>query len=114
MDVKTNRFIKDQRQNNFPDKNNEYFSKKTFCNSYIDQICKDIRSVTSFPKDQLDPIIEKWQIIKDKNSDRKLRLIKCTATVPSGTFVRYLADMIGKDVGIPCHAFDITRTEFYL
>lgn len=103
-----------------PTKDIQLVSMETFgqtissVDSYIDQICKDIRSVTSFPKDQLDPIIEKWQIIKDKNSDRKLRLIKCTATVPSGTFVRYLADMIGKDVGIPCHAFDITRTEFYL
>ena len=81
---------------------------------YIKLICTDIDAVTSFPRTQLQPIIDQWKEINKNTNGESLRLIKCSVTAPSGMFVRYLANMIGNDVGIPCHAFDITRNEIFL
>ena len=80
---------------------------------YINQICEDIGAVTSFPDTQLQPIIDQWRKINKDCENKTIRLINCTVTVPSGMFVRYLANMIGDDVSIPCHAFDITRRNIF-
>jgi tRNA U55 pseudouridine synthase TruB len=82
--------------------------------NYIKSICEDINRVSSFPRTQLQPIIDQWKEINKNTNGKNIRLIRCSVTVPSGMFVRYLANMIGNDVGIPCHAFDITRNEIFL
>lgn len=81
---------------------------------YITEIVDDIEKVTCFRDGDLDGVVDGWNKIKSTMSGIDLRIIRCEATVASGVFIRYLADMMGKSVGIPCHAQDITRTEIYL
>ena len=81
---------------------------------YIDTIVLDIKNVTSFTTGNLPSIIEQWENIKEKNSDTLLKIVRCEAKVPSGTYIRFLAHTIGMDVGIPSHAYDITRTHIFL
>jgi tRNA pseudouridine(55) synthase len=81
---------------------------------YIDTITHDISNVTSFNTGNLRGIIDQWIDIKEKSPDTLLKIIRCEAEVPSGTYIRFLADTIGKDAGIPSHAYDITRTKIFL
>lgn len=83
-------------------------------NKYVDTITTDIKNVTSFNTGNLLKIIEQWNQIKEQNPATHLKIIKCEAEVPSGTYIRFLAETIGKDVGIPSHAYDITRTKIFL
>lgn len=81
---------------------------------YINTIISDIKNVTSFSTGDLQRIIEQWESIKEQYSDTRLKIIRCEAHVPSGTYIRFLAHTIGMDEGIPSHAHDITRTKIFL
>jgi tRNA pseudouridine(55) synthase len=74
---------------------------------YIDTIIVDIKNVKSFNTGNLSGIIEQWENIKELHPGTQLRIIRCEAKVPSGTYIRFLAHTIGMDVGIPSHAYVI-------
>jgi tRNA pseudouridine(55) synthase len=93
----------------------EILREDTIClEEYIDTITSDIKNVTSFNTGDLHSIVEHWENIKEQHSDTLLKIIRCEAEVPSGTYIRFLAHTIGMDAGIPSHAHDITRTKIFL
>ena len=83
-------------------------------NEYVDTITTNIKNVTSFNTGNLLGIVDQWNQIKEQHPETRLKIIRCKAEVPSGTYIRFLTDTIGKDVGIPSHAYDITRTKIFL
>ena len=83
-------------------------------NEYIDTIIQDMNNVTQFDLNEIQKIVDQWMLVKLSNPEQKINIIKCMATVQSGTFIRYLTHMIGNDVKIPTHAFDIKRTQLFL
>jgi tRNA U55 pseudouridine synthase TruB len=88
-------------------------SKEINLGEYIQEILNDIKNVKRFDQIMIQKILEQWNEIKNEYNDNKINIIRCITTVNSGTFIRYLANMIGEDVKIPCHAQDITRTKIY-
>lgn len=82
--------------------------------THIESTISDIDSVTSIPRDRLDHVINGWNnIIGTITSVNTITLIRCSVKVKSGTYIRFLADMIGRDHGIPSYAYDINRTEVF-
>jgi tRNA U55 pseudouridine synthase TruB len=80
---------------------------------YINTIINDMENVKQFDQQLINEIINQWKVTQSQHSTHFLHTIKCIATVNSGTYIRYLVDMIGKDVGIQTHAYDIKRTEIF-
>lgn len=82
--------------------------------TYVDTIVSDMNNVKQFDLKEIQNIIEQWNLLKLSNPSQNICMIKCVATVQSGTYIRYLANMIGKDVNVPTHCFDIKRTKLFL
>lgn len=82
---------------------------------YVEEIMLDISKVKRFDQYQIAKILEQWNEIKTKymDSDKKISMIRCSARVNGGTFIRYLCNMIGEDMKVPCHAQDITRVAIH-
>lgn len=79
--------------------------------NYINTIINDMKNVKYFNQETIKNIIINWENIKQHSY---IHMIRCMATVHSGTYIRYLVDMIGKDVNLPTHAYDITRIDIFL
>jgi tRNA U55 pseudouridine synthase TruB len=58
-----------------------------------------------------DDILNQWKNILERydNIGKKLTIIRMIATVSPGTYIRTIANRIGKDLGIGALAFDIYR-----
>lgn len=91
----------------------EYYEKFSL-KKYIEIIIEDMKSVKSFDLNLVNKIIEQWlTLYSELSSDIEIYMIKCYAKVRSGTYIRYLANMIGEDMNVPTHAYDIKRTKIY-
>jgi tRNA pseudouridine(55) synthase len=77
--------------------------------NYVETIRNDMLKVTQFDQNIIKNVIAQWESLLESNKNANIKMIRCSVTVPSGTYVRYLAYMIGKDTTIPTHAYDITR-----
>lgn len=54
-------------------------------------------------------ISQDWQQL-ERTPDRVFTILKCTATVSSGTYIRSLCYEIGREIKLPAIAYSITRT----
>jgi len=85
--------------------------KVIYLQEYINEVIDDINKVDKSNDFRQDIIIEKWKEYYKR--EVKLLIIKIEIDVSSGTYVRGIADYIGKIIGIPCHANKITRIKLY-
>jgi tRNA pseudouridine(55) synthase len=79
---------------------------------YATMVVKDIENVTNFSSDTVKTVCDQWN--NYKSDDHLITIIKCKAQVSSGTYIRSLVNIIGKDHGIATHAYNITRTHIHL
>ncbi len=59
-------------------------------------------------------IIDKWEKYGKKFAKNQFKIIKLKVVCSSGTYMRSLADRIGKDMGIGAIAYSIKRTKIML
>ncbi len=57
-------------------------------------------------------IAESWKIFQQKNLGCNFKVLKITCQCSSGTYMRVLAEKIGKKLGTPALAYSIKRTKF--
>lgn len=71
------------------------------------------RAITNIQKVKGDfrqeDIITAWRRFKEENADKKFTLIKIKVMCSSGTYMRSLADRMGKDAGVGAIAMSIRR-----
>lgn len=82
--------------------------------TYIIQIINEFKKVRSFDQKLINECVSAWIDMSEMSNDTNIILLRCSATVGSGTYIRYLTHMIGEDVGVYAHSFDITRTRIIL
>lgn len=54
--------------------------------------------------------IEKWKEFSEKHAVERFIILKFKVSCSSGTYMRSLADRMGRDLGLPALAFSIKRT----
>ena len=81
---------------------------------YSNIVISEMKNIKNFNQETIQHVYRNWELFGGKYGDKNITLIKCRATVHSGTFIRYLVNFIGDDCNIPCHAQDICRTNIYI
>ena len=80
---------------------------------YLSIIIQDISKVKNFNQDNIKSFLHQWDNCIKNMNNCEITLIKCRASVPSGTFIRFLTRLITNYSNIPCHMYDIFRTNIY-
>ena len=82
-------------------------SKAVSCSKIYEIVNQNISKVKGDFRQK--EILDKWKDFYDKNGIVKFIILKIKVSCSSGTYMRTLADRIGKDCGIPSLAFSIKR-----
>ena len=89
------------------------YTEKMKLHDYLSIIINDISKVKNFNQDDIKSFLHQWNNCVKNMKNCEITLIKCRARVPSGTFIRFLTVLITNYSNIPCHMYDIFRTNIY-
>lgn len=81
--------------------------QERFLKDLIDEKKSSIQSVSGDFRQR--EILENWEVIRNDHGEKSVQIVSVCVTVSSGTYMRSLAQWVGKKLGVPALAYSIRR-----